>query len=1303
MPRTAPAPNVPVIPGMNPGMIVAGGGGAGGGAGAAGGRGNGSKAGANGQGGENGAADGGKGADACGQGASAGACTVHSEHATRGDPVDAVTGEMFTVPERDLYLSGPFALDVRRSYSSKQRRRDIGLGWGWSFSLGWDLKVRSGSVTVTNGSGASVKFPSLKVGQEELAKGWILKRTAQAYELDAADDFTHLFTPLADLAEEYRLTAIVSPNQTRVELRYDRTGTLVEATDSAGRLILFPRTQHGRIRAIDVPDPTSGTSLRFAEYEYDDAGRLTAATHADGETVRYWYDEHNLVTSYQLPTGLTFFFKHDSDHRCVETWGEYPGGVDAALDDGLPATLTDGKTPARGIFHCRFEYFEDFSYYYDSVRSQRFVFGPNGEIESAVGDGGVTTMTYDQYGNPSSHTNPLGETRRFEYDERGRLLSETDPLGRTFVILRDANGRVVQNTDAAGGVATAVRDSRGNVVAITDQRGATTRYSIDARGLITEAVTASGAATQYTSDSHGNLIQMRLADGAVWKWKYDFYGRPIEREDPVGSVSRYVYTIGGKLIESVDRLSRSTTWGYDGGGQMAWKRDCAGRTTQYGFGGLRWPACCRFADGTELAWRYNREGWVVRCLNERNEAHISEHDRNGNVVREQTYDRRTLSFGHDGLSRVAWREERPDERETYAYTPLGELSSREYPDGAKDEFHYNERNERVGAASPGVHVELERDATGNVTAEVQTVEGVTCWVKSTFNLVGARVGLATSFGHEERFELDVMSRRRKIILSHASEGSPGGSVEIRIERDSFGYPRVWTLPLGARLEDEYDRANRLVRRTLVPREAPPTDPAVLGPAASYLLPRPGGEAYTYSETDELVQVRDSELGTTEYKYDVRGRITERQRSGQAPERFAQDGICNLFTPEEDRAYGSGGRLLQQGESRYHWDDRGQLVRKVFPDRRETQFEWNGRGLLIGLVLPDKSRLEFLYDAFSRRVLKRHLDAAGNWIRSVRFVWDDNVVVHEVSWGPQMYKRVRTFVYDEGGYTPWAQCGGVEEDEKVRWQPWQFIVCDPNDIPLRIVSGSGEQLGRMTYSVWGRRETQVGSVSTPFAFQGQYIDDETGFHYNRARYYDPDSGRYISPDPVGLEGGSNPYVYCPDPISWADPLGLQYWPHTCTASLTDGDDNQMTPPNPVYRNQADANSGNSAGGGFYSGYANNGNNNCWPGRTEGTNNPQQWRDTYAQGNMGVARQQCHTEQKAMRWADQMAQPPPVGQNANLAGGTMNLGGQLPPCNTCHAAMRSWSADRGCSIVYSHPVNRGVTYHGNGNPPTHHPPW
>ncbi len=68
------------------------------------------------------------------------------------------------------------------------------------------------------------------------------------------------------------------------------------------------------------------------------------------------------------------------------------------------------------------------------------------------------------------------------------------------------------------------------------------------------------------------------------------------------------------------------------------------------------------------------------------------------------------------------------------------------------------------------------------------------------------------------------------------------------------------------------------------------------------------------------------------------------------------------------------------------------------------------------------------------------------------------------------------------------------------------------------------------------------------FQGQYLDRETGLHYNTFRFYGPDIGRFISPDPIGLAGGINLFQYAPEPFGWVDPWGLKTWTYQNMKSL-----------------------------------------------------------------------------------------------------------------------------------------------------------
>jgi RHS repeat-associated protein len=100
-------------------------------------------------------------------------------------------------------------------------------------------------------------------------------------------------------------------------------------------------------------------------------------------------------------------------------------------------------------------------------------------------------------------------------------------------------------------------------------------------------------------------------------------------------------------------------------------------------------------------------------------------------------------------------------------------------------------------------------------------------------------------------------------------------------------------------------------------------------------------------------------------------------------------------------------------------------------------------------------------------------------------------------------------------------------------------------PLEVTDEQGELAWAGDYSAWGKARdasdlAMQSRIEQPLRFAGQYADDSTGLHYNTFRYYDPDVGRFISQDPIGLLGGENLYAYAPNPTGWIDPWGWCAW-------------------------------------------------------------------------------------------------------------------------------------------------------------------
>ncbi|WP_193395391.1 RHS repeat-associated core domain-containing protein, partial [Pseudomonas syringae] len=104
----------------------------------------------------------------------------------------------------------------------------------------------------------------------------------------------------------------------------------------------------------------------------------------------------------------------------------------------------------------------------------------------------------------------------------------------------------------------------------------------------------------------------------------------------------------------------------------------------------------------------------------------------------------------------------------------------------------------------------------------------------------------------------------------------------------------------------------------------------------------------------------------------------------------------------------------------------------------------------------------------------------------------------------------------------------------------YFHTDQIGTPLEMTDAEGQIVWQAKYRAWGAVEKLVvNEVEQNLRFQGQYFDAETGLHYNTFRYYDPEIGRFITQDPIGLEGGFNLYGYCRNPTAWIDPLGLDW--------------------------------------------------------------------------------------------------------------------------------------------------------------------
>lgn len=1143
MARTAPVPNIPAIPGMNPGVFVMGGGGGGGGSGGPGGGAGAGRQGAGGGSGGNQAQGGGKGAPdpqrypLCG---------------TKSHPVDVATGRAFTHPILIVELPGPLPLQLTRSYSAHAHGRNVGLGWGWAHSLGWRVEEHRRSVDVWTDQGTRVSFPkSLRAGDDVVSSfGFRLRREPWGYVVDPNDGRLYAFSE--KLGEHlYLLTAIEDRNKNRIALVYEN-GQLVEVTDSAGRKLRVRRDGAGHIASFEVKNALEqGRWIALERYNYDARGRLVGATDADGFSARYEYDNEARLTADVDRAGLCFHFVYDAQGRCIESWGDYLSSPDPSLDPDVPSVLASDRHPARGVHHCVFEYLdEDYTHVIDSTHVGHFAHNALGLLTMAHDAGrSPVRAEYDARGFLAVLEHPDGGFERFERDGRGNLLGYTNQLGARTSIVRDEAGSPVEITDPVGGVTHIFRDARGNPEHIANPLRQTTTYRHDERGLLRERIDPNGARTSYQVDAQGNLTAVASPNGAVWRFRYDALGRVTGRTDPAGAETRFIYSARGDLIEVIDAQGGVSRYQYDGERHLVRAQNPSGHVTEWGWGGYHRLCWRKDANGHVARLLYNREGELTTVVNELGEKHQLLYDIFGRLIEERTFDGRVLRYRLDAAGRptrvttgesMAAEAAGPAVHTDLAYDLAGRLVQRTTEAG-DEHFEHDMLGNLIEARWPGGHIELARDPLGQIVKETQVLGGEAHAVEAQYDALGNRISRRTTLGHSEAIARDAMGLRVRTVLD--------GAALIEHGLDPLGREVFRRLSGGGAIGTSYDPLGRLSQQRVTrPAERPPIvpgHPAWVGelPDAVVAL-----ISYRHDLTGELVARSGGARGATELRYDPVGQLLAMTPEVGRREIFRYDPAGNLHEGDgaPERRYGRGGKLLRKGSTEYRWDAEGRLV-----ERREDaggdkprvyRYGWSGAGLLDHVEAPDGARVEFEYDPLARRVRKRVLawdEAAGalRLARETRFVWDGDVLVHEITRSPAQSAAapggaaasVRTYCFMDDSFVPAAH---READGR-----WVHYVNDPVGTPEHLLDDAGAIVGSLERRAFGIEAPRDGGASTPLRFPGQYEDAETGLYYNRYRYYDPADGMFVSPDPLGVAGGSGYYGYAVNPFAWIDPFGL----------------------------------------------------------------------------------------------------------------------------------------------------------------------
>jgi len=808
------------------------------------------------------------------------------------------------------------------------------------------------------------------------------------------------------------------------------------------------------------------------------------------------------------------------------------------------------------------------------------------KIQDKIGN--TVLLRYDELGNLITVEDTAGRSYQFAYDTHRRITGISDPTGRTVTYQYDGSGNLIKVIDPMGGETTyeytdpndvhnitrkkidgdfiftydyddedrcihasGTSGEMGNtfgyfpddhLTTITDSTGNTTIKYFDEYGKVTGVMYPDGVMKGINWDSDGNKVANGKfgSDGTVWSsrsWSYDERGNvtlvfdtvepctddcdytwrmmTYDEEDnltsltdELGRTTTYAYDNSGNLVETIYPDGTQSGLTYNSRGQVLTFSDAAGNTTSRSYDAQGNVLTVTNPAGDTVSFAYDALGRKIGTTNALGNATNYQHDLLGRVVKvtdalggevvtthavagigslvDQVGN--TASFQYDSLNQLVAMTDPFNHSQIFAYDPNGNMSSRTDYSGSSTTYAYDEMNRLTATTYPdGSAVDFSYDPNGRLA---QTVDS-TGDSSYTYNARGSLTAYTNTQG---RF--------------------------VAYDYDEAGNLIRTTYPDNKSITYLYDSRNRLVqvedwagRRTNYSY-----DPR--GLLIEVNLPNGTKAKYDYDSAGRVTGLRnlkanDDVIAAYSYVLDQNGNIVS-ETSEQPLEPIVQSqGLACTYGPDnrlasvngESVGYDQNGNMVAAGDTTYQYDFENRLKTIVCPGNT-WEYDYDGKGRRIGLTHNGSER-HFLLDPRGMTNVLAEYD--GDNDLTAYYIYGLGLLCKIDAAGDPYY-----YHYNFTGHT------------------------------VAMTDANGDIVNRYAYTPFGVLSAKTEAVPNPFRYVGRFgvMDDDNGLLYMRARYYDPDLGRFLTKDPIGFEGGVNLYAYAADnPVVLIDPAGL------CLAKLS----------------------------------------------------------------------------------------------------------------------------------------------------------
>lgn len=1069
-----------------------------------------------------------------------------------GLPVNVTNGNMY-LHQTDYQLPGAGeAIDITRTYNSNSIYVNL-FGRGWSTDYDEAIKTYHNTnprLYLSDGRAIDFSGSGTFTPVQGDFHGQLVQNGNGSYTLTFQDGRVHQFNPVG------KLISLADRNNNQTLLAYDANGNLASVTDPFGR-VLSITSSNGRVLSI------SDSVGVVATYTYDSGDKLLTVTYADNSGYQFSYNSSNLLTSVTDALGHVLeSHTYDSSGRALTS--QKQGGVELYTLSYFSTTQTN-VTDALG--HVT-SYFFDKSkghnvvtrlegscscsptnvqtWTYDNAlnvltktdaanQTTTFTYDASGNPLTVTNALGTTTLTYNSLGDVLTVTDPMNGVTTNTYDTHGNLLTTKDALDNTTTFTYDTLGELLTSRDALNHVTTLTWNTSGQLAQMTDAANHSTAYAYDTRGRITTLTNALNEVTSFEYDVVGRLKKVIYPDTSYVQYTYDLVGRRTQVRDARGNETNFAYDAANRLTSVTnadnkttsyaydlmshptsvtDALNRTTSYeydslnrlnkityppatsgatplteqiAYDAGGRVTSRTDEAGRVTGYEYDNADRLIKLTGPILSATQYEYNARSEMTAVVDALNQRYEFAHDAAGRVT-QVTRGSLSMSYTYDAVGNRTQRTDYNNQTTTFAYDNLNRLTTTTYPDATTVSYVYDALSRLSSATNASGTVSLSYDSRGRVNS---TTDVFNQNVGYGYDANGNRTSLSLGQATSATYQYDSLNRLTQITDS--------ANANVGYAYDATNKLASRTLPNGVTASYLYDGLDRLTRLTDATSAATITD-----------------AQYQRNTASQITQVAEP-AQTRTFSYDSADRLISVANPTQTLESYSYESVGNRAASHISSSYSYQpfNRVVSIGSNSYSYDNNGNLTQKT--DSSGTwAYTWDYENRLKQVTRPDSTTITYQYDALGRRI-QRSKSTGG----STNFVYDGEDVLKDIN--------------SDGSTVDYLNGLGV--DDKLRQTGSSgtlYFSQDHLGSTRALTDASGNMVESVNYESFGNGA----STLSRYGYTGREWDADTNLYYYRNRWYDPQMGRFISEDPIGLAGGINSYAYVGNnPLNLIDPSGL----------------------------------------------------------------------------------------------------------------------------------------------------------------------